>query len=90
MYVLVDTFNGRTYSTHRSLRTALAAQRKLGKDIKRKLGQGSYLPTEIAVTDPQGPGVRVGSNTYYGVGRLRPMNEQEYKELLNEEARPRP
>ena len=46
-FTLRDTFNGVTVSTHRSLESAVAADIKFGRAVKRANGQSSYIPTEI-------------------------------------------
>lgn len=77
MYVLVDTFNGRTVSRHRSYAAAERAGDVLARRVRQANGAGSYLPTRIAAetapSDPagrHGEGVCLGPNTYYGAGRL--------------------
>ena len=46
-FTLRDTFNGVTVSTHRSLESAVAADIRFGKAVKRANGASSYIPTEI-------------------------------------------
>lgn len=46
-YIIVDTFNGRVVSRHRSLAAAAKADRKYGAAVARANGRGSYIPTAI-------------------------------------------
>lgn len=46
MYVVYDKFNKVIVSRHRTLRTAVKADKKLQRGISRLSG-GSYLPTEV-------------------------------------------
>lgn len=47
MFHLIDTFNNKVISKHRSLEAALEAQNKFNKAIKNKHGANSFLPTKI-------------------------------------------
>jgi hypothetical protein len=54
MYYLINTFSsvgsghvGRVVSRHRTEEAAERAQEKLGRDVERANGRGSYLPTTI-------------------------------------------
>lgn len=53
-YRIYDTFNRRVVSNHRSLRTAVIAQDKFSKAVRRANGQNSYIPTIIEYTDNEG------------------------------------
>ncbi len=44
---IYDTFNRRTVSNHKSLKTAVIAESKFLRAVKRANGAGSYLPTRI-------------------------------------------
>lgn len=57
-YLLIDTFNRRLISRHRSLATAVAADRKYARAVKRANGRDSYIPTMIRAA-----GKRVGSDS---------------------------
>lgn len=46
-FTLRDTFNDRNVSSHRTLRAAIEAERKLLCAVRRNNGSGSYLPTQI-------------------------------------------
>ncbi len=43
MITLIDTFNGRALSRHRTLKNAVIAQRKHDALVKKNNGPGSYL-----------------------------------------------
>jgi hypothetical protein len=47
MYTLVDTFNGYTISSHRTLANAVSASLRFSRSIRRANGASSYIPTEI-------------------------------------------
>ena len=47
MYLLLDTFNHRVISRHRTLRTAFAGERYFASLVARKNSKGSYIPTAI-------------------------------------------
>lgn len=47
MYQLIDTFNNRVISRHRTAEAAYRAGQKLQDRVKRANGQGSYIPTKI-------------------------------------------
>lgn len=53
-YRIYDTFNRRVVSNHRSLRTAVIAQDKFFKAVRRANGENSYIPTIIEYTDEEG------------------------------------
>lgn len=46
MYHLIDTFNDRRISSHRTLKAAIEADRKYDRAVKRANGQSSYIPTQ--------------------------------------------
>lgn len=82
MYALIDTFNGRIISRHRTIDAAQRANDRLQRMLNRS-SRGSYLPTVIAeeVKDGDAPGVRLHSGTaHYGVGRLRPVGHEQLAE----------
>jgi hypothetical protein len=43
MITLIDTFNGRSLSRHRTLENAVLAQRRHDAAVKRNNGPGSYV-----------------------------------------------
>jgi hypothetical protein len=43
MITLIDTFNGRSLSRHRTLKNAVLAQRKHSAQVKKNNGPGSYV-----------------------------------------------
>lgn len=43
MITLIDTFNGRSLSRHRTLENAVLAQRKHSALVKKNNGPGAYL-----------------------------------------------
>jgi len=43
MITLIDTFNGRSLSRHRTLENAVLAQRRHDAEVKRNNGPGSYV-----------------------------------------------
>lgn len=47
MFELIDTFNNRTISSHRTVVAAVKASRKHSLLIQRANGQNSYIPKEI-------------------------------------------
>lgn len=53
-YRVYDTFNRRVVSNHRSLRTAVTAQNKFRRDIRRFNASASYIPTRIEMLDDDG------------------------------------
>ena len=79
MISLIDTFNGRTVSRHRSIEAAHRADVRLQRAL-RKGGSPGYLPTAFAFDKVGGPGIWMGPNTYYGVGRLAPVEGSYTKE----------
>ncbi len=58
MFLLLDTFNQRVISRHRSLRAASKAQRALNRAVVRRNGANSYIPTTVCVYAPK-PGQSV-------------------------------
>jgi len=52
MYTLIDTFNDRPLSRHRSLLAAVRAKGKHLRAIRRRNGENSYLTYEV--TGPDG------------------------------------
>lgn len=46
MFHLIDTFNDRRISSHRSLEAAIKADRAYDRAVKRANGESSYIPTE--------------------------------------------
>jgi hypothetical protein len=53
-YRIYDTFNRRTVSNHRTLRTAVIAQDKFSDQVRKYNGPNSYIPTIIEYTDENG------------------------------------
>lgn len=51
MYTLIDTFNNKTLSNHRTLGAAAAAQRKHAAAVSRANGAGSYLTYTVRHAD---------------------------------------
>ena len=47
MYTLIDTFNNRELSRHRTLKAAVNAEFRMNRLIKRINGPTSYLPMQI-------------------------------------------
>lgn len=47
MFKLIDTFNCRTISTHRSLDAAVKAQAKHSRAVSKANGSNSYIPKKI-------------------------------------------
>jgi hypothetical protein len=43
MITLIDTFNGRSLSRHRTLENAVLAQRKHSAQVRKNNGPGAYL-----------------------------------------------
>lgn len=72
MFHLIDTFNGRKISRHRTEAAAERAAAKVSRAIKRR-SPGSYLPTVIAEDYPDGPGIYLEPGRYFGVGELAPV-----------------
>lgn len=46
-YKLIDTFNARTISTHRTLDAAVKAQDKHSRMVREANGGNSYIPKKI-------------------------------------------
>ena len=46
MYALLDTFNNRIVSKHRTVRAAVKANHRFQRAIKRNNGQSSYIPVD--------------------------------------------
>lgn len=46
-FTLHDTFNDRTISVHRSIKTAVRASYRFSRAVKRANGQNSFIPTVI-------------------------------------------
>jgi hypothetical protein len=46
-FTLHDTFNDRTISIHRSIETAVRAEARFSRAVRRANGRDSYIPTEI-------------------------------------------
>lgn len=46
-YTLLDTFNDRVISRHRTLEAAVRAEIKHDKAVKKHNGQSCYIPTAI-------------------------------------------
>ena len=46
-FTLHDTFNDRTISVHRSIKTAVRASYRFSRAVKRANGRDSFIPTEI-------------------------------------------
>ncbi len=51
MFKLVDTFNNRTISRHKTLQAAAHAEVKHDRAVKRTNGSNSYIPTDILDSD---------------------------------------
>lgn len=47
MFQLIDTFNNRVISNHRTVLTAVKAKAKHSRDVVRSNGPNSYIPKEI-------------------------------------------
>ena len=47
MFKLIDTFNSRTISTHRTLDAAVKASAKHSRAVRKANGSSSYIPKEI-------------------------------------------
>jgi len=47
MFKLIDTFNARTISTHRTLDAAVKAQAKHSRAVRKANGSSSYIPKKI-------------------------------------------
>jgi hypothetical protein len=47
MFKLIDTFNARTISTHRTLDAAVKAQAKHSRAVSNANGSSSYIPKKI-------------------------------------------
>lgn len=52
MYTLIDTFNARPLSRHRSLLNALRASYKHARAVERFNGSGAYV--KYGITEPDG------------------------------------
>jgi len=50
-YRIYDTFNRRSVSNHRSLKTAVIAEDKFSRSIRRSNPGNSYIPTRIESWD---------------------------------------
>ena len=48
MYIIHDTFNDRTVSSHRTLLAAVKAKAKFNRSVRRSNGTNSYIPTVIS------------------------------------------
>jgi hypothetical protein len=46
-FTLYDTFNFRTISVHRSIKTAVRASYRFSRAVKRANGKDSFIPTVI-------------------------------------------
>jgi hypothetical protein len=51
MYQLIDTFNERLISRHRTLDALARAERRFDRAVKRNNGPGSYIPTGVLAPD---------------------------------------
>jgi hypothetical protein len=58
-YRIYDTFNRNVVSNHRSIRTAVVAQDKFSKAVRRVNGQNSYIPTIIERTTEDGEWIKM-------------------------------
>ena len=50
-YILTDTFNDRTISTHRSIKAAVTKRRAHRRAVKKANGPNSYLTYSITAAD---------------------------------------
>jgi hypothetical protein len=50
-YRIYDTFNRRPVSNHRTLKTAVIAEDKYSRSVRRYNGGNSYIPTRIEYWD---------------------------------------
>lgn len=50
MYTLVDTFNSRTISRHRTLEAAVLAHRRHAQAVRRHNGAKAYIPVDYIDT----------------------------------------
>lgn len=66
-YLLNDTFNARTISSHDTIVAAREAQKRHSAAVKAANGTASYIPTEIKVVEG---------------GVERPMNEREIEAVF--------
>lgn len=53
-YRIVDTFNDRVVSEHRTLRGATRAENRFIRAVKRANGRDSYIPTSIQQRNQSG------------------------------------
>jgi hypothetical protein len=55
MYKLIDTFNDKIISKHRTVEAAAKTEIKFSRAVKRNNGASSYIPTKCV--DPEGEDV---------------------------------
>lgn len=58
LYVVMDTFNDKEVSRHRTLAAAVKADDRFRRAVRRANGSGSYIPT--AILDPAGQRISDG------------------------------
>lgn len=51
LYRVLDTFNDRTVSHHRTVDAAVRSEAKFLRAVRRSNGQSSYIPTRIEVRE---------------------------------------
>ena len=68
MFKLIDTFNNRTISLHRTLDAAVRASDKHSKSVRQSNGGNSYIPKQI-VEEREGEEFPVAENELYAAER---------------------
>ena len=68
MHKLIDTFNSRTISRHRTLDAAVKASAKHSRGIRKRHGASSYIPKQI-VEEIDGKDYPVADHEIYAAER---------------------
>ena len=77
-YVLLDCYNGRVISRHRSLATLVAAERAFRRRFARDATRGSYLPTTVRREDTaRASWIQLGGLDHALINAYEPLTEAE-------------
>lgn len=75
MFMIIDTFNARSISRHRTAVAAIRAERRYQRAVQRANGGSHYIPTAIV-----GVTSRRGADSWYD--SRRPLTDSESHKLL--------
>jgi hypothetical protein len=63
MFAILDTFNNKIVSRHRTVSAAVEANARFQRAVKRSNGQSSYIPVELRIVSKDGSLERLGEDS---------------------------